>query len=391
MNIVFFHANGIVPTAGGISRTTDNLCRLFRSRGHCVWFCGCQDKHLQVIYDKQQFFLPDAVSIASETNTDYLCTFCCSNDIHVIINQSPFSEDMVSLLAACREKCGVKVLSCYHNSILTPVIRYAYQKEFYLKLRNRGWLFTLLKSSFVSKFLVKGYIWKYRKIFRKTIKLSDALIVLCKGQEDELLRMCGYQHCEKVNIIPNCMPYDTLSSETVKKKIVLWVGTFDYAIKRPDLMLKVWKRVSKRHPDWSLLMLGDGPSHKLIKDSSNSMGLLNIEFMGRINPETYYEEASILCMTSVHEAFPMVPLEAMSHSVPVLAFNSFTSASMIINEGENGMLVRPFDLNDYSKSLELLMDNESLRLAMGKNARCSVEQYSEENIYSKWQCVFENL
>ncbi len=391
MNIVFFHANGIVPTAGGISRTTSNLCRLFRSQGHNVWLCGCQDKHPQADYDKEQVFLPDSTAITSLRNVDFLCSFCLSNNIQVIINQSPFSEDIVSLLALCREKGVVKVVSCYHNSILTPIIRYAYQKEFSLKLHAKNWQFSLLKSSLVSRLLVSGYIWKHRRVFQKTIQQSDAVVVLCEGQKDELLRMCGYELCEKISIIPNCIPQVEVRTDVTKQKMVLWVGTFDYAIKRPDLMLDVWELLCKNHSDWSLYMLGDGPSLEDTKRLSKLMGLKNIDFKGRVNPKEYYEVASIQCMTSVHEAFPMVPLEAMSNSIPVIAFNSFTSAPLIIEEGLNGILIPPFDTKHYADSLRLLIEDEAMRSSMSWKARQSVNRFSEEKIFDLWQQLFEHI
>ncbi len=389
MNIIFFHSNGIVPTAGGISRTTANLGRIFRKKGHQVWFVGARDLHEKADYDEMQFFLPNLV-VDSQHNVDYLCSFIIGYGVGIIINQSPFAAAIVNLLDLCRKQSGVKVIACYHNSIITPVIRYAYQREFLLRQHGMSLFFHFLKWKPVSRLLVWGYIQKYRARFRQTIDKSDAVVLLCQGQENELLRICGYRQCDKTHVIPNCIP-ETKVGICEKKKQVLWVGTFDFAVKRPDYMLLIWQKVFPSHPDWTLYMLGDGPSFCTIRQMAEQMKLQNVVFTGRIRPDLYYEESQILCMTSIHEAFPMVPLEAMRNSSTVLAFDSFTSAGLIIESGKTGFLIEPFDIQDYSNNLSRLMYDDNLRCSMDKAARVSVERFSEALIYNKWLQLFRQI
>lgn len=389
MNIIFFHNNGIVPTAGGISRTTAYLGRIFRKNGHQVWFIGARDLHEKTDYDERQFFLPNSV-VDSQYNVNYLCSFIKDHGVGVIINQSPFTVAIVNLLDLCRKQSCVKVIGCYHNSILTPVIRYAFQREFFLRQHGMSWFFHLLKWKPVGSLLVWGYIKKYRARFRQTIDKSDAVVLLCQGQENELLRICGYKQCDKTHIIPNCIP-ETKVGNCDKKKQVLWVGTFDYAIKRPDFMLRIWQKVFQKYPDWMLYMLGDGPSLGSMKQMAEQMKLQNVVFTGRIRPELYYEESQILCMTSVHEAFPMVPLEAMSQRLTVIAFSSFTSADVIIKDGITGLLIPPFDINVYSEKLSMLMGDETLREEMAVDSLKFVKTFSEEAIYTQWNHLFSEL
>ena len=93
-------------------------------------------------------------------------------------------------------------------------------------------------------------------------------------------------------------------------------------------MLRIWKQVESKHPDWNLLMLGDGPSWKEMKELSKSLGLQRVSFSGRVQPEVYYKKSSILCVTSVHESFSLVTLEAQrAGCVPILN-NAFSPAPM---------------------------------------------------------------
>lgn len=391
MNILFVHSNGIVPTAGGISRITHNLVRLFRSKGHNVWLLGAKDKHEGVKYDEYQYFLPCQECAVDRDNIVFLLDFVRSRNVKIVINQTPFSDDVVQLLGKCRKETGTKIVSCYHNSILTPSYNYAFQKEYTLNKKGLSFVFKILKLNFVRGLLTKTYIAKYSKAFRTTSKNSDAVVLLCDGQVKEWRRMCGFSNDKKTAVIPNFISAEEGGHSTKKQKVVLWVGTFDYAIKRPDLMLRIWKEVESEHLSWSLYMLGDGPSLSEMKSLSCQLGLKRVTFTGRVNPSDYYKMARIQCVTSVHEAFPMVTVESMIEANPVIAFNSFTSASYIIIDRENGILVEPFNVLEYSKCLSDLMNNEQLCDAMGDCARRTADRFSPECVYTLWQQLFERL
>ena len=54
-------------------------------------------------------------------------------------------------------------------------------------------------------------------------------------------------------------------------------------------MLRIWKQVESKHPDWNLLMLGDGPSWKEMKELSKSLGLQRVSLSGRVKHEVNYK------------------------------------------------------------------------------------------------------
>ena len=389
MNIAFFHSNGIIPTSGGISRITYNLCLLFREKGHEVWLIADKNLNEAYEYDKNTIFLPNQETTSDE-NKQYLKHFLLYNKIDVIINQDPFHKQYVSLLAYCRGEVGVKIISCYHNSILTPIYHFAYQKEYNLKKSGKDCVFSFLKKHFVRNILIWLYIKKYRSSFLFTFNNSDAITILCDGQIDEYKRMTGISNNPKITVIPNYLAQIT-KGNFQKNKIVLWVGTFDYSIKRPDYMLQIWSKVESIHPEWSLYLLGDGSSLTEMKNLANKLNLGHVVFTGRVNPESYYQTAELQCVTSVHEAFSMVSIEAMAHSIPVLAFDSFTSAPFIIKDGNNGKLIDHFDIDKFADTLSELMSNDEIRKTMGKEALESSTRFSADNIYKLWNHLFNQI
>lgn len=389
MNILFFPYNAYASNEGGIARITNTLVNEFRYQGNTVIKVGHRKNDHSVIEDEHQFFLPNANMVYTKENLQFMIDICKKYSIDVLVFQSPVS-DMMGFVAALRQNVDIKIISCIHNSILTPIYNQAYVKEYELKKQNKGWVFKLLRITWINKFITLFYIAKYRKRFRDVVSSSDAVTVLCDGQMKELKHMCGYREIKNAYVIPNCL--EDINFEKVRKeKIVLWVGAFENSIKRPDLMLKVWDKVWQTHTDWKLFMLGDGPALTEMKLLSDKLSLQNIEFTGRINPKAYFSEASILCVTSTHEAFSMVTLEAMYDGVATMAFDSFTSAKLLIEDGVTGRLIQPFDVDAYAQTLEDLMENKNLLESMGNQAKQKASNYTTKTVYQKWSALFNTI
>lgn len=385
MNILFFHGNAIHPNAGGISRITYNLSQLFRSSGYDVKFLSIHPiKDKEYKYDKEQYYLPDG-RIDTITNIEFLIKFVTKNNIDLIINQSALNVTSIRFLSKVRERSKCKVISCFHNSLLTPVYNYPYQKEWYWKKNHRKWLFKLLRRNALRKFLTHAYIINNHRKYSFVEHNSDAIIFLCDGLRDEFERIIGHKS-SKTFVIPNFT--DDNYSGCKKENLILWIGTIDFAVKKIDFILKVWSKLYKAFPDWQLKILGDGAYMHEAEEFAETLGLQRCSFEGRVNPEMYYNKAKITCITSSHEAFPMVIIESFAHGVIPVVNNSFPAAATLINNNENGLLITPFSPDNYISSLHRLLESPKEIYRMSANALESSKKYSGEKILIKWISLF---
>lgn len=62
-------------------------------------------------------------------------------------------------------------------------------------------------------------------------------------------------------------------------------------------------------------------------------------------------------MTSTFEGFGLVLVEAMQHGCVPIAFDSYPAVRDIISHGENGILIPPFQEEDYSNAIMALTNN----------------------------------
>lgn len=182
-------------------------------------------------------------------------------------------------------------------------------------------------------------------------------------------------------------------TETKKENIVLYVGRLCQQAKRPDRLIRIWEKVYQNNLNWKLIIIGDGELKQQLIDYCNKKNIQNIEFTGQTNPNPFYKKASVLCLTSTYEGFGLVLTEALSNRVIPIAFNSYEAISDLISNGNNGYLIKPFDLNTYANCLNQLIQSKVLQNQMRNYITETFDdrKYNINTITNQWNVLFNNI
>ncbi|MDX6181900.1 glycosyltransferase family 4 protein [Flavobacterium sp. Fl-77] len=193
-------------------------------------------------------------------------------------------------------------------------------------------------------------------------------------------------------LISNPLWLETTTWANLKETKIIAVARHSYE-KGIDRLLQIWQVVVQKHPDWLLEIYGKIDKDLELQNIVKKFDIeSNIRFLNPVkNIEEKYKEASLLVMTSRNEALPMVLLEAMACGLPCIAYDCPVGPKAIIRDNENGFLIEDGNKDSFVEKLNLLIEDENLRIEMGKKAIESVEKYDLESIMNQWKNLFESI
>ncbi|SMO50015.1 Glycosyltransferase involved in cell wall bisynthesis [Saccharicrinis carchari] len=369
MNILFAYKNWLNPNRGGVGRVADTLARYFVDNGNRVYYLNHEyDKEDNYVFPAKIYTLPDT-DFFSDRNLRYYQSLLRKLCIDIIVNhdasnhRSPFWLN-TGLYPA-------KKISFYHTDPLHGLSR----DIGYGKLAN----YILSKLRAV----------KYRIAMQSLLKHSDKLVVL-SGEFKRNLQKNLMLNTSRIVPISNPCVFRKPQPLKAKKKQILFVGRLDWTSKRPDKMLRIWSSLFRQHPDWELLILGDGPDRQKTEKLARELELNNIVFKGFVDPEPYYKQAAVICLTSDYEGFGLAMAEAMQFGVVPVAFNNWTSITDIVIHEENGLVAKSNDGHDFTIKLNRLMSNEKDRMRMALNAIEHVQRFHINVIGPQWMALLNS-
>lgn len=85
----------------------------------------------------------------------------------------------------------------------------------------------------------------------------------------------------------------------------------------------------------------------------------------------------LVCHLSRREGMPISLLETITIGVPIIAFNIRGNSDIIINNF-NGILVKPYDVNDFEKKLISLIKNTTKLNSIKNNCKKSIKNYHDK-------------
>lgn len=247
-----------------------------------------------------------------------------------------------------------------------------------LKVNNiRDVLWRIKNFNYVSK-VSKKYL------ARKT-KLANAAcryVLLSKRFENSLRKCLPGMDTSKILAINNPLTISVNSASLHKKeKKIVFISRFE-GVKRIDDMATIFRRCAEQNQDWHFEIYGDGTQKKNVVALSDEYS--NIFYKGVTNNVAeVLETATILIMTSSFEGWGLVLTEAMASGCIPMAFDSYLSVRDIIEDGVNGVLVTPFDLDEYCMKLQNLIESDDLRKGLAINCIEKSRQFDIKNRIGK--------
>ncbi len=232
---------------------------------------------------------------------------------------------------------------------------------------------------------------KYANKIVKANRKLDTLVLVSRDLTEFYEEKLSGTNCQCV-YIPNIIDMIPQEVSPLTEKRFVSVGRLSPEKGYIDL-LKIYERLVKHDPTWHLDIVGDGKEFSKLQEFAKLHRLQKKVTFHGFQKKEYIDDllhrSSIYLMTSHTESFGIVLLEAMSHGLPCVAFDSAEGAREIIENQKSGFLIKHRDFDQYERAVETLMGSIEKRRKMGKRGYQLVGQYSEDVVIEKWIDLLE--
>ena len=197
-----------------------------------------------------------------------------------------------------------------------------------------------------------------KKLISYSMNNCDEIVAVSRGLKDKMNKFTN----REIKVIPNMVeerkiiPIDNGSKKEVFEFLCV---AYLREVKGIDILLKAFSEAIKVEPQISLKIGGDGPDRKFLEELSKKLGISDkVKFLGALDREEVFKHMNscdCFVMTSRHETFGVVYIEALSQGKPVIATNNDATQD-IINKN-NGIVVRKDNIEDTRDALLYIKDN----------------------------------
>lgn len=239
---------------------------------------------------------------------------------------------------------------------------------------------------------IKSEIENYKvvkQIAKFIIKKADKII--CQSESWKLFySQFNSNNLLKFVVLPNWIVVDeNFKNERKLNSIpkILFIGS----IEKNKGVIEILNALDKiKHLDFEFNWAGSGSFNNYVEDYIKEKKLdTKVKFLGWMIGEKknkLLKEADIFLLPSFVEGYPNALIEALHYEVASIATNIGGIPDIIINN-ETGILVEPGNETQLANAIEYLIQNEEIRLHIGKNGR---KRIMSNNIMINAENIFSN-
>ena len=155
-----------------------------------------------------------------------------------------------------------------------------------------------------------------------------------------------------------------------------------------DLLIQAFKQLASAHPDWDLVILGEGGERAALEAQLRQSGMQDRVWMpGRVgNVGDWYASADLYVLTSRFEGLSNTLLESMASGLAAVCFDCDTGPREVVRDGVDGVLVRPNgDVPALCAALDAVMGDDAMRARMAAAATDVRDRFSANRVLARWE------
>lgn len=155
--------------------------------------------------------------------------------------------------------------------------------------------------------------------------------------------------------------------------------------KNQKMMIQAFANVLKKHPDYKLLIYGEGPEKRELENLCIQLGVeKKVLLPGNVTDiHEQMKDAEIFVLSSDYEGMPNALIEAMCLGLPVIS-TKVSGATDLVIDHENGILIEIDHQEQLEKAMLELIENKELEEKLARNAIKLNENLEVSKIMRQW-------
>ena len=228
---------------------------------------------------------------------------------------------------------------------------------------------------------------KYARKF--AAKYADCVVVLGKNDLENYKK--HYKKINRLTYIYNPIAIDIEPKADIKSKKIIAMGRLNVQ-KGFDLLIEAWAKLEPDFKDWEVDIFGEGLLKEQLQKQIYNKNLKNIFLKGYSKDvKKDMMNSSIFVFSSRYEGFGLVLLEAQAVGLPCVSFDCKEGPSEIIDDGVNGFLVAPSNIDLLAEKMRVLMRDEELRKRFSEKSTKDLYRFDRKQIIDKWEKLLNEL
>lgn len=335
--------------------------------------------HICELSEKINPYLEKQVVLAPFFNENVLDNFpfsvirIRSNKIKNILNFNPL-KIMLYSINVTKEISKLSKLDCFDVIHAHGVLLGSFTRLFMILFRVKIPLITMIHGWYSRRARSFGVTYFFEK---KLLCLfpPSYVILLDDGTEIKEIEQVLQKNNTPYKIVYHGIDTNFYGPSNFLKGNDIFYILFPHrpiSVKRPDLAIEIFNKFFENlgQKDVKLIFLAAQGSYnlkKIVSDYSLENFVEFVEEQDKDGVKQYLDICDVVIGTSLESNTGRAIQEAMACGKSIIVFNN-GGISNLIENGEDGILIEPGNLDEFARALLLLYQNPELRIKLGKKA-----------------------
>ena len=235
-----------------------------------------------------------------------------------------------------------------------------------------------------------------RLVVKAVLNCSHRIVAQSSNTRDNAIKY--YHPKKKIDIVPlafhvpeKCKKKYKMPFSGKKDFVLVTIGRL---VKRKAIITMIDAMANLRDDDVKLCILGDGPERSELQARVDYHNLNKHVFFGGFVED--YEKFSCLAqakcfiMTSLHEGFGIVFMEAMNAGLPIISTNYGGQTDFLFN-GKNAVLINVGDVEACAAAIKKIKTNKKFYDLLSATNKKDIKKFMAPNIAEQYTKIFKEI